>query len=298
MEHDPAAPIFRHLLELLDGIGLLVRSSSGYPAFGLLRGVVEAFMSMRYILQEDSERRALAYKLAEIHRRIAIEKTAIEGTHERAQLDAKRERDQFTKDTAEFTPLAGAAEVVGKMQAILESEKYTPIESEFQAVKKKTRRNPAWYSLFGGPPNLEQLAERVGLPLIYEILYRYWSEEVHSTGVRSGRILPANDGTAALVQLRDPTPVQQVTSFAVTFSLAAIQVMVDHFVPEKKAELRAWYIRELRDRHMKLHGEQVLNIIYNFESWAETTGPHPPTSKGPSVRPMSRVERRRRKFGR
>ena len=103
----------------------------------------------------------------------------------------------------------------------------------------------------------------MGLPLSYELLYRHWSEAVHSTGVRSGRILPAKDGTAALVQLRDPTPVQQVTAFAVTFGLAAIHAMVDHFVPEKKVELRAWYVRELRDHHLRLHGDPVLNVAYN-----------------------------------
>lgn len=199
LEHDPIAPIFRHMLELLDGIGVLVRSSSGYPGFNLLRGVLEAFMSMRYILQEDSERRALAYRLLEIHRQIAIEKIATEGTPERAQFIAKMERDDFTKDTFELTVLAGAAESVGEKEAALRSERFAPIEAEFQAAKKKTGRNPAWYSLFGGPPSLEQLANRVGLSLSYELLYRHWSEAVHSTGVRSGRILSANDGTAALV---------------------------------------------------------------------------------------------------
>ena len=94
---------------------------------------------MRYILQEDCERRALAYRLVEIHRQIAIEKTAIEGTPERAQLAAKKERDQFTKDTLDLTPLARAAEVVGKKEAILGSGKYVPIEAEFRSVKARTR---------------------------------------------------------------------------------------------------------------------------------------------------------------
>jgi hypothetical protein len=137
--------------------------------------------------------------LLEIHRQIAIEKIATEGTPERAQFIAKMERDDFTKDTFELTVLAGAAESVGEKEAALRSERFAPIEAEFQTVKKKTGRNPAWYSLFGGPPSLEQLANRVGLSLSYELLYRHWSEAVHSTGVRSGRILSANDGTAALV---------------------------------------------------------------------------------------------------
>jgi hypothetical protein len=84
----------------------------------------------------------------------------------------------------------------------------------------------------------------------------------------------------------------------VTYGLAAIQATVDHFVPEKKTELSRWYIHELRDRHLLLHGDPVLDVSYNLEQWTEKNDRHAPTSVDSYVRPPSRAERRRQKFGR
>src|SRR4029453_2895448 len=53
------------------------------------------------------------------------------------------------------------------------------IDAELRRARKAKRKATAtdayWYSLWGGPPSVRELAHRVGMLSFYEILYRSWS---------------------------------------------------------------------------------------------------------------------------
>lgn len=59
--------LLRQYLELLDAISILVRQSSIDPCKLLLRSMFEVFLSMEYMLQEDTKRRASAFVVVYIH---------------------------------------------------------------------------------------------------------------------------------------------------------------------------------------------------------------------------------------
>lgn len=46
---------------------------------------------------------------------------------------------------------------------------YKEVETEYQKVVASGKKKPAWYQLYGGPPNLEQLATRLNRQGMYEI---------------------------------------------------------------------------------------------------------------------------------
>ena len=70
-----AFTLYRHLIELVDGIEHLFAASCVDAAVPLLRAELEASLSLDYILQADYTRRSLAWSCAYLHSRIA--------THER-----------------------------------------------------------------------------------------------------------------------------------------------------------------------------------------------------------------------
>ncbi|MEK6570359.1 MAG: DUF5677 domain-containing protein, partial [Bacteroidota bacterium] len=59
--------LLRQFLELLDAISILVRQSSIDPCKLILRSMFEVFLSMEYMLQEDTRKRASAFIVAYIY---------------------------------------------------------------------------------------------------------------------------------------------------------------------------------------------------------------------------------------
>lgn len=100
---------------------------------------------------------------------------------------------------------------------------------------------------------------------IYQIMYRYWSSQVHVIDIRSGGILAASDGKAAFVQLRDPSHAQRETSFALSFGLSATTLAIAHFAPSKKRALSQWYRKEIQPGYRKVGGRPpLLTVVHQL----------------------------------
>src|SRR2546426_959083 len=61
--------LYRHVLEMIDGVSVLVRQAAIDPCQPLLRSALEASMGIEYMLEKDTEQRALAYQVAHIRKR-------------------------------------------------------------------------------------------------------------------------------------------------------------------------------------------------------------------------------------
>ena len=65
------------------------------------------------------------------------------------------------------------------MEAVLEKPEYADLNKEYKRLAPK-RQRIEWYSLFGGPNNIGELAEYLGQRTVYDFLYRKWSKLTHS----------------------------------------------------------------------------------------------------------------------
>jgi hypothetical protein len=69
-------------------------------------------------------------------------------------------------------------------------------------LKRMKGRPPAWYSLYGGPSSLAELAEHLGHLDEYDVLYREWSGPIHASDL--GRQVITGRGTIGFRELRAP----------------------------------------------------------------------------------------------
>jgi hypothetical protein len=91
---------------------------------------------------------------------------------------------------------------------------------------------------------------------MYELLYRYWSNEVHA-GSAMGAI-GQKDGEAVIRPIRHPEELQSAVQFASQFSLLLAMKVVGVYDPEKLADLRKTYIDQLRGRSLELAQKKVI----------------------------------------
>src|SRR5262249_25125126 len=112
---------FRHLLEMIDGVEILL-AQAGCPAAALqLRSAFDALLALEYMTKEDSSRRGLAYlvtfflRLSALYRR--LDPTTDEGRkwHEHARREL---HPDVAANMARIASLAGSQEDIEKRLAL------------------------------------------------------------------------------------------------------------------------------------------------------------------------------------
>jgi len=231
-----AAPVvlFRHVIEVADAIEVSLSKSCVDPARMMLRGLFEAVLALQYICENEStvERRALAWLYNVVHTRIRELERIKNGVLSKEMDDqiSAEKNDEIDADLKRYRSWLDAP----YMQEVVQEVK-----------RQKKFRN--WYSLWGGPNHLRELAEHLDQLDEYELLYRRWSSEAHaSSGLRKTFYVPDRKGDRirAVMPVRSPVNMKDVSGYTRSFLLSTLLAFVDRFRPGE-AEARAIWHREV-----------------------------------------------------
>jgi hypothetical protein len=237
--------LYRHIIEMTDGIEVLISQACPIPAIPPLRSSFEALLSLEYILETEQHyvRRSLSWLVGYIHQRLDSYERLDPSTAKGAQFARSFEKDQFAFDIS-WLPPAEVQAAQANLRSLLEKPHLRPVEAEFNKHRK-----PNWYQLFGGPKHLYALAEHLNKGAQYEFLYRPWSRTAHAQD-----LLPFLDRTAngkqTIGKLRDPGKIREVSSFASSFMLYATRLVLVKLRPGE--DWSRWYMREVQARYSSI----------------------------------------------
>lgn len=246
----PILILYLHVIEMTDGIEVLVSQSCPLPAVPLLRSSFEAQLAIDYILETDYQRRSFAWLVAYAHDRLnqyeMLDHSQQKGKDFRSALSVDQVGPYMRLPSMPDLPKA-----IGNLQSLLGKSDYQIVEAEYQNLKKTRKRSPPWYSLFGGPSSLRELANHVKKPLQYDFLYRRWSRITHA-GDLSRFLTRSGKGDAAFKPLRNHEEVPQVSQLAASLILDATRKVLHKFRPGEVASMTRWYVREIKDQYLSL----------------------------------------------
>ena len=140
---------------------------------------------------------------------------------------------------------------IQNLKSLLSKSNYKVADDEYQSLKSIIKRRPNWYSLFGGPSNLRDLAKHLNWGAHYDILYRSWSNIAHADDL-SYFLTQTKKGSPAFKPLRNPEELKLLSSVASSFILHATMKMIGKFRPGESASLGRWYKREVQRWHRAL----------------------------------------------
>lgn len=250
--------IFRHFIESLDAITVLIKHGCADPTEPLLRSIFEALIGLEYILEKDTVQRALLYEVAHAHRKISLYKKLDPTSDQGKQFKKVLSNDSTVKNIN--LPAFDTNKLIANLENMLKKPKYISVDEEWQRYKKTNKRNPNWFSLFGGPKQIIDLAYRVNRGGLYEYLYRNWSQSVHATGVIRN-ITRDNFGNSAIIGLRNPKNIQIYSSLSLSMVMASYTKMIKYYIPDKKKDFQEWYIKNIRDWYLRLSSnKRIINI--------------------------------------
>ena len=230
--------LYRHLIELTDGIEVLFSASCVSAAVPTIRAAFEASLSLDFILREDYTRRSLAWTCAYVHDRISA--------HERHDAKTKA-GEQFAKtferEMGGRPPSVSDADVpVAALRRLLAREQFRDLDAEYLKLRKQLNRAPDWFRLVGVQTR-RVLAKAVGRESEYLLLYPGWSGFSHASDAASYITTGRTEGESAFWGVREKEMPQRAF-FAAYWLLHATRQMLEHF--RAGESLTSWYTREIQ----------------------------------------------------
>ncbi len=254
----PAVLFLRNFLGLIDAISLLIRNSSVEPCNSLMRTSLETLFYLEYLLKEDQEKRALCFLVWNTHRNIKLYNKVDGGSELYKRLQAKYANDKFLKNVNPTVLKELVKPLLLNAEEMLKLPSYKPIEAEYQRTKA-IKKNPDWFTLFDGPKNIEDLANKSDFSGLYEVLYRSWSNSVHGTDIIQGKLSQDESKRAEIVQIRYPKEAQSLTLYCFNLSVPIFKTFIESRIPSRINDFNKWYLN-IKKFTEKLSEKELLYI--------------------------------------
>jgi hypothetical protein len=240
---------FRNILSVSDGISILIKKSSIDNSKSLIRVLLESIFSLEYLLQENTKERSLSYFVWNAHKDLKFLDQINPDTQSGKQMKSNITKDKFAKNI-NYNDFPKFLEEKRNAEELLKLPNYIPVENEYQRTNLK-KKNPNWFTLYDGPLDFEQLASKVELNVLYQLHYRFYSKNIHSTDVHKGVVVPNDDGTGDIIQIRSWKGAISVSADTLNFILIAITTFQKKLLPEKHDDFLNWY-GGFREEYLKL----------------------------------------------
>ena len=250
--------LYRHIIEQVDGIEVLLSHSCAMASKPLLRVVFESFLQLKYILDtnpSEFSKRSLAW-LCHYYKQ---ELKSLNRYDQRTQ--AGKEFQDASQNQFGVVSFDLPIEVLSERKEHLEAIVSSPPLREINEELEKPPRKKAWYAAYGGPSDLKMLAKKVGQLAEYETRYRPLCQIIHGTDASLYRI-SLRDGSASLRLVRDPSELPQTALFAAFSMLDATREILSFYRPGER--LGPWYQREARPMIQELR-RVCVGIRYEFK---------------------------------
>ena len=129
------------LLEMLDGVRVLIAETAPVPARPILRTMFEQVLAIRWLTEAETERRARAYLFVDMVRDRAFFEKCDPDTPAGRTFRKLLESDPL----AASAPLPNSAQAtsrVKRLDQLLADPRYSEARQEYDALKKATKRRP------------------------------------------------------------------------------------------------------------------------------------------------------------
>lgn len=245
----PSLALFRHIIQMADGIQILLAAGSSGPTLLLLRSMLESCISLKYIHLDDYRQRSLCWLCSYIHQKIDDMELRDKDTPSGREFleTVAKEEEKLSPTLASLS--SPYRRDVARLLDRLRQPDLAEIEKKYEHLKqggkaggKRKNIPPKWHTLYDSQiGGARKLADAVGMLTEYKLVYQRWSATVHGTDA-SRLLQKQEDGGTGFAPLRSPKFAKHAERGAGHFLNSGQHVMVEKFLPGKPEEVLAkWY---------------------------------------------------------
>jgi hypothetical protein len=189
----------------LDGIAFLTNYGGSEPCNYLLRSFMEVIFKVNFILKDQSENRALAYRYAELKHELklleGVDPARAEGVKIRGFLANCDLWAGLSPELDKASPLIQGN--IALIEKELKKPMFAEVQKQWDAEIAKRAKPPQWHKLFNGKDTVRALAEEMNEVAFYLYHYDFYSDYVHVSNGYKGVNFDEN-GNPSFRLLRHP----------------------------------------------------------------------------------------------
>jgi len=234
------ASLLKHAVSMLDGVIVLLEKGAVFQAKLPLRSLFESLVHIKWILKEDTDRRATQYAVWHWRKRLDWTRVAIKGTEESKLLEtAFKSKEKFN-----FVSSLEGHEIEAKSQEkqlvdLLNSPDFKEVNDAFELARarrdgKRSKRDSHWYSLFSGPKNLHELCVRLDMKGEYDIHYSDASETAHATTLME--MVSHQGDQIVFEQIRNVHRFDQIVGYGASLAIVTYRLILEKYRPGEAAD--------------------------------------------------------------
>lgn len=189
--------LYYHAIQITDGIEVLTSKGCFAAVLPLLRSLMEATLSIEYILDKDYELRSAAWLVSHYLDRKRFYESLDLSTERGKALQRMLETDRFMSERELYRPKEDyIKQEMKQIDEMLGKPKFAKITEAFKGKNRIWK----WFQIDNGPKSFKELADYLHRPLEYEILYRQYSATLHAHDTR--QMLEKISGQVVYTQIR------------------------------------------------------------------------------------------------
>jgi hypothetical protein len=261
-EHAALFSLYHHLLGMIDESTVLLRQCAGSGIVLTLRSAFEALVSLEY-MNEDFERRAFAWLVADVHRKWQYYKSLDRRLPQGKQSEQLRRVDLAGEEVQIFPPPESLDKQYARFERLLRLPKWSQAEAEWQCVSDQRKRNPKWHQLYGGPASIQGVAERVNRGFQYHLLYRDWSVTMHAAGLLN-HFRKGSNGETGILPFRNGSELASQAHLGIHFGVAGITLVLRRYREGERKQFARWYAMAIKPTSDDLAGKNLSRRQYDF----------------------------------
>ncbi|UNL96442.1 hypothetical protein CPY53_24090 [Paenibacillus polymyxa] len=254
--HAPFQTMFIQFLSLIDGLSILIKQGHGDAIKPVLRSILELYLNLQFMINNDFEDSCVAYQVIDAHERIK----AYKKFSDTSKL-GEEYRQIFKNVNLSVDSIKTEAPILN-LEALLKRGKYKDMNERYEELKKQRKKQKRkmglkWYSVINQDiEGIRDLAKSLNRELYYEIFYKNFSNYSHG-GNSLKRISVTHNNEAVLPHIRHYDDIPSNSNIAVDLAVTLFENMLKLFNKEELLKFWEWYNKKIAKPYKLLSYAEV-----------------------------------------
>ncbi|CAI6276069.1 DUF5677 domain-containing protein [Bacillus sp. PS194] len=242
-----AAPFFTlmtHMLNMLDGISILVKKGSSEGILPLCRSMFETSIYFKHMYNKPLSEGAIHYQVCYARKEIKKNKSLDLST-----IEGKKQKEILSREMPNYPiPNTSWKEESKYLLEFLNKEQVKPVNDLWDSQKREPKN---WYTLSSGAATFRELTKMYNMETYYVFLYRETSEFIHGSNTMSNVTVHEGKG---YISLRKPDDIP-------AYCTMVFSIIRDIFFLVEGDNFLKWFEENVYEQIIKT---TKLNIITDF----------------------------------
>ena len=244
------AVLLKHIVQMIDGVQVLIAAGAAHAASLQARSAFEAYLSLLWILQDDSVKRATFYYVSSARKTRSATLRLIRGTQENDQYqEIYSELKEFARPIDWDAISNTAKDDLKRIDTYLQKANIKDISDTLKKKRGSRDYEIEWYKALD-VRSIRELADKVEQLPVYDLYYSKFSEVMHGSSYKDQ--IETKDGIVYLEDIRDLKDACNVIALSCHVAVGSYIAIIQRYRNGELKQFTRKYMTDWRESFLNI----------------------------------------------